>query len=50
MHQSSNIKVKIPVYHYTEITDSMQLNGIALGADCYLTNEGGKQFLVEIWR
>lgn len=43
-------RVKIPVKHYIEITDTAQLNGIEHGEDCYITNEGGKQYLVEIWR
>ena len=40
---------KIPVLHYTEITDTTQLNGVALGEEVYITNEGGKQYLVEVW-
>lgn len=41
---------KIIVKKYTEITDSMQLNGVALnGGTAYITNEGGKQYLVEVW-
>jgi hypothetical protein len=43
-------KIKIPVKHYVEITDTAQLNGIKHDADTYITNEGGKQYLVEIWR
>lgn len=42
--------MRIPVKHYTEITDTAQLNGIAMiEGEVYLTNEGGKQYLVEVW-
>lgn len=40
---------KIIVKKYTEITDTMQLNDIKLDEETYITNEGGKQYLVEIW-
>lgn len=39
----------IPVKHYTEITDTTQLNGVALNDEVYVTNENGKQYLVEVW-
>lgn len=41
---------KIAVKKYTEITDATQTNGIEFNEDCYITNEGGKQYIVEIWR
>lgn len=41
---------KIPVLHYEEVIDSTQLNGLEFGEDRYITNEGGKQYIVEIWR
>lgn len=40
---------KIPVLHYEEITDSVQLNGLEFGEKRYITNEGGKQYIVEVW-
>jgi hypothetical protein len=40
---------KIPVKHYIEITDTAQLNGVQMSDEVYLTNEGGKQYLVEVW-
>lgn len=41
--------IKIPVLHYEEITDTVQLNDIELSDTRYITNEGGKQWLVEVW-
>jgi hypothetical protein len=41
--------IRIPVLHYEEITDSAQLNGVTLGLDRFITNDGGKQYLVEVW-
>lgn len=41
--------IKIPVLHYEEITDTAQLNDLELNEERYLTNEGGKQYLVEVW-
>lgn len=42
--------IKITVKKYTEITDTAQLNGIAMvEGERYITNEGGKQYLVEVW-
>ena len=41
--------MKIPVLHYTEITDTSVLNGVKLDGNSYITNEGGKQYLVEVW-
>lgn len=42
--------MKIPVKHYTEITDTTQLNGVeVVEGERYITNEGGKTFLVEVW-
>lgn len=41
--------IKIIVKKYTEITDTTQLNDIEFNDDTYITNEGGKQYLVEIW-
>lgn len=43
-------RIKIPVKHYIEITDTAQLNGVQMSEEVYLTNEGGKQYLVEVWR
>jgi len=40
--------IKIPVLYYTEITDTAQLNGLELTEGHYITNEGGKQYLVEV--
>jgi hypothetical protein len=40
---------KIPVKHYIEIVDTAQLNGVEMSDLVYLTNEGGKQYLVEVW-
>ncbi len=41
--------IKIAVKKYTEITDTMQLKDIKLDEEAYITNEGGKQYLVEVW-
>jgi hypothetical protein len=41
--------IKFPVLHYVEITDASQTNGIEFGETCYITNEGGKQYIVEVW-
>ncbi len=41
--------MKIPVKHYVEITDTSVLNDIELNETTYITNEGGKQYLVEVW-
>lgn len=41
--------MKIPVLHYTEINDETDINGIEFSDTCYITNEGGKQYLVEVW-
>lgn len=41
--------MRIPVLHYVEITDTAQLNGVELSEERYITNLGGKQYLVEIW-
>lgn len=42
--------MKIPVKHYTEITDTAQLNGVAMvEGERYIANEGGKTYLVEVW-
>lgn len=42
--------MKIPIKHYTEITDTAQLNGVAMvEGECYLVNENGLQYLVEVW-
>lgn len=41
--------MKIPVKKYTEITDTADLNGIAISDEVYIVNEGGKQYLVEVW-
>ena len=40
--------MKITVHYYEEITDLATLNGAELGGRHYITNEGGKQYLVEI--
>ena len=40
--------MKIAVHYYQEITDLTVLNGAELGGSHYITNEGGKQYLVEI--
>lgn len=40
----------IPVHYYTEITDTSDLNGAEIGGKHYITNVGGKQYLVEILR
>lgn len=42
--------MKITVLHYIEITDTMRLNDIKLDDETYITNEGGKQYLVEVWK
>lgn len=39
--------MKIPVHHYVEITSEVRIAGIA--SDYYIANEGGKQYLVEVW-
>ena len=49
MAKSKKNPRKIPVLHYTEITDTTQLNGVEMSETVYLTNEGGKQYLVEVW-
>jgi hypothetical protein len=42
--------IKIPVHHYEEITDSSQLNGLTFdNATRYIANNGGKQYIVEVW-
>lgn len=42
--------MKIAIKHYVEITDTEQLNGIAMvEGERYITNEGGRQYLVEVW-
>lgn len=38
---------KIPVHHYTEINSGMTLG--TLKPNQYIKNEGGKQYLVEVW-
>lgn len=43
--------MNIPVRCYTEITDTMQLNELEIGGQegrRFITNEGGKQYIVEI--
>lgn len=37
---------KIPVHYFTEITGAVNAEGI--GENCYITNQGGKQYLVEV--
>lgn len=39
---------KIPVRVYTEITSLVNINNLELGGNRYLTNEGGKLYLVEV--
>lgn len=41
--------IKIPVLHYEEITDTVQLNDLEINGDRYITTEGGRQWLVEVW-
>lgn len=41
--------MKIPVKHYTEITEATDTNGIEFGEFKYITNEGGKIWIVEVW-
>ncbi len=41
--------MKITVLHYIEITAATQLNDVATSEGAYITNEGGKQYLVEVW-
>ncbi len=41
--------MKIPVLHYTEIKDTAQLNDQEITGEHYITNEAGKQYLVEVW-
>lgn len=41
--------IKIPVLHYEEITDMTDTNGIEFSDTRYITNEGGKQYIVEVW-
>jgi CRISPR/Cas system CSM-associated protein Csm4 (group 5 of RAMP superfamily) len=41
--------VKIAVKKYTEITDATQTNGLEFNESRYITNEGGKQYIVEVW-
>lgn len=42
--------MKIAVKHYVEITEDTQLEDLHIVAgESYLINEGGKQYLVEIW-
>lgn len=50
MKKSVKKAVKIVIKHYVEITDAIQMNGLEFNEDRYITNEGGKQYLVEIWR
>lgn len=40
---------KIPVLHYEEVTDLLTINELELGDERYLTNEGAKLYLVEVW-
>jgi hypothetical protein len=50
MKKAAKKPIKIAVQHYTEITDSSQLNGLVFDNQTrYITNEGGKQYIVEIW-
>ena len=43
-------RTKIPVKKYTEIDDTLVLNDVKLDeGTVYITNEGGKQYLVEVW-
>lgn len=42
--------MKIPIKHYIEITDTAQLNGVAIvEGERYITNKNGKTYLVEVW-
>jgi len=43
--------MKIPIHYYTEITDATRLSDeCAMDcATCYIHNEGGKVYLVEVW-
>lgn len=41
--------MKITVLHYIEITAATQLGDIATSEEAYITNEGGKQYIVEVW-
>lgn len=49
MKKAAKKPIKIAVKHYVEITDSSQLNGLTFGEERYITNEGGKQYIVEVW-
>lgn len=40
--------MKIPVKFYTRITDKMQLDGLNFSYKCYLSNEHGTLYLVEV--
>lgn len=53
--EDSNVKksTKIPVHYYTEITKDTKIFEPAPELpkpERYITNEGGKQYLVEVWR
>lgn len=49
MKSSKKVK-KILIKYYTEITDTFQLNGVTIGEERYIVNEGGKTYLVEEWK
>lgn len=50
MKKGKKKSTKIVVKHYTEITDTSLLNGVeVIEGERYITNEGGKQYLVEVW-
>lgn len=42
--------MKITVKHYVEITSDTQLTAIVPKGSYFITNEGGKQYLVELWK
>lgn len=42
--------IKIPVHHYIEITKQTNTVALSLASEYYITNEGGKKYLVEVWQ
>ena len=42
--------MKITIKHYIEITDTTKIpNNVKFDDECYITNEGGRVYLVEVW-
>ena len=50
MNNNKEDTLKIPVHHYTDASamTTGELVSYFLGAECYVHNEGGKTYLVEV--